>query len=89
MEKLNKTKITLLCGIGLFSFGVNAKPTEVNLADAGVINEERILYWLEKRGVIDKEFSETQKQAALSAYISKTASTGDRALPEMVMRAER
>ena len=89
MEALKKTKITLLCGIGLFSFSAFAKPVKANLADAGVINEERILYWLEKRGVIDKEFSEAQKQAALRTYISKTASTGDRVLPEMVMRAER
>ena len=39
--------------------------------DAGVINKERILYWLEKRGELSKNATNEQKQRALTSYLAK------------------
>ena len=89
MDKLQKSKVALLCGLSLFSLGVNAKPIKESLADAGVINEERILYWLEKRGVIAADSSEADKQTALTEYLSKAVSVDNKKLPEMVLKAEK
>jgi len=45
---------------------VHSSPT-----DAGVINQERILYWLEKRGEVAANASAEQKAAAIKAYLAK------------------
>ncbi|MET1257392.1 immune inhibitor A domain-containing protein [Aliikangiella maris] len=37
--------------------------------DLGVINEERIIYWLIKRGELSADATEQQKRAAIEAYI--------------------
>ncbi|MBM7071987.1 immune inhibitor A [Shewanella sp. 202IG2-18] len=90
MEKLQKTKLAIVCGAGLLALGFNvvAKPIKQNLADAGVVNQERILYWLEKRGVISKDASEVEKQAALEAYLSKTSSQSKDSYPALALKAE-
>lgn len=40
-------------------------------ADAALINESRILYWLEKRGELPPMASEQTKQEALKAYLTR------------------
>ena len=40
-------------------------------ADAGVINKERILYWLEKRGELSINATDEQKKQALTDYLTK------------------
>ncbi|RYV02476.1 peptidase M6 [Shewanella sp. OPT22] len=90
MEKLQKTKLAIVCGAGLLALGFNvvAKPIKQSLADAGVVNQERILYWLEKRGVISKDASEAEKQAALEAYLSKASSQSKENYPTLALKAE-
>lgn len=45
--------------------------TLVPAADAGVINEERILYWMIKRGELAADATDEQKRAALTAYTQR------------------
>lgn len=45
------------------------------IKDAGVINKERIIYWLIKRGELAKDASEKEKLAAFNRYISLNKST--------------
>ena len=40
-------------------------------SDAGIINKERILYWLEKRGELTPNATDKQKKQALDSYIAK------------------
>lgn len=56
-------------------------------ADAGVINKERILYWLIKRGEVSADASDSVKQAAIEAYIAR-ASLAQPKEPRMVIEAE-
>ncbi|MGR6500463.1 immune inhibitor A domain-containing protein [Shewanella sp. Koi 1] len=56
-------------------------------ADAGVINKERILYWLIKRGEVSADASDSVKQAAVEAYIAR-ASLAQPKEPRMVVEAE-
>lgn len=42
------------------------------IKDAGVINKERILYWMVKRGELAKDASEKEKLAAFNRYIAGT-----------------
>jgi immune inhibitor A len=61
-------------------------------ADAGVINKERILYWLEKRGELAVQASDKQKSDALAHYLAKKtfqAKTLPLALAKKVNAAER
>ncbi len=44
--------------------------------DPGVINKERIIYWLTKRGELSFNASETEKQQALSRYLKHTKNGG-------------
>lgn len=56
-------------------------------ADAGVINKERILYWLIKRGEVSEDASDSVKQAAVEAYIAR-ASLAQPKEPRVVIEAE-
>ncbi|MEL4431862.1 immune inhibitor A domain-containing protein [Shewanella mangrovisoli] len=56
-------------------------------ADAGVINKERILYWLIKRGEVSADASDSVKQAAVEAYIAR-ANLAQPKEPRMVIEAE-
>jgi len=47
----------------------------VNPTDMGVINQERILYWLEKRGELLPNASEYDKQQALKQYLANRATS--------------
>ncbi|RDX36446.1 M6 family metalloprotease domain-containing protein [Kangiella sp. HD9-110m-PIT-SAG07] len=44
----------------------NQSPTPI---DPALVNEERIIYWLEKRGDITESSSEAERDAALSRYL--------------------
>lgn len=61
-------------------------------ADPGIINKERILYWLEKRGELSLQATQEQKNLALANYLSKK-SFQPKALPlvlaKKVLAAER
>ena len=39
--------------------------------DAGVINKEQILYWLEKRGELSTNATKEQKKLALTRFLAK------------------
>ena len=61
-------------------------------ADAGVINKERILYWLEKRGELSINATDQQKKQALSNYLIKKSfqpKVLPQALSKKVVAAER
>jgi immune inhibitor A len=45
-------------------------------ADAGVINKERILYWLEKRGNVSPNATQEEKELAVAKYLSKKSFAG-------------
>ncbi|WP_444995127.1 immune inhibitor A domain-containing protein [Aliikangiella sp. IMCC44359] len=69
----------LLVLIFLFSSLVLAKPVpkanDIAPKDLSVINEERIIYWLIKRGELSATATETEKREAIEKYI------GDRSNP--------
>lgn len=56
-------------------------------ADAGVINKERILYWLIKRGEVSEDASDSVKQAAVEAFIARESFAQPKE-PRMVIEAE-
>ncbi|WP_028110980.1 immune inhibitor A domain-containing protein [Ferrimonas futtsuensis] len=58
---------TALVTVGLAS-SVQAAPRQVQLADPGVINPERIEYWMAKRGEIDDSHSRTEIDAKIAQY---------------------
>lgn len=47
---------------------VNAKSYQSSPTDIGVVNKERILYWLEKRGELEQQ---QDKDAAIASFIGK------------------
>ena len=49
-------------------------------ADAGVINKDRILYWLIKRGEVAADDSDSVKQEAIEAYIHRATLAQPKAL---------
>lgn len=56
-------------------------------ADAGVINKDRILYWLIKRGEVAADASDSVKQEAIEAYIHRATLTQPKA-PRIEVEAE-
>ncbi|GIU07055.1 immune inhibitor A domain-containing protein [Shewanella morhuae] len=56
-------------------------------ADAGVINKDRILYWLIKRGEVATDASDSVKQAAIEAYIYR-ATLAQPKTPRIEVEAE-
>jgi immune inhibitor A len=67
----------LLCFLVLISHApLQAENTSKSIsksapADAGVINKDRILYWLEKRGELSIDATNEQKNLAFTDYLSK------------------
>ena len=59
-----------------------AETHQHSLADAGIINEQQILYWMIKRGELAKDATEQERQAALSRYLSKTV--GGQSKPALI-----
>ena len=66
--KLLSSIVLLTCSLSV-SAATQTKTTSI--ADPGVINESRILYWLEKRGELNANASEDEKQQAIKAYLGK------------------
>lgn len=56
-------------------------------ADAGVINKDRILYWLIKRGEVAADDSDSVKQEAIEAYIHRATLAQPKA-PRIEVEAE-
>lgn len=56
-------------------------------ADAGVINKDRILYWLIKRGEVAADASDSVKQEAIEAYIHRATLAQPKA-PRIEVEAE-
>ncbi|MCL1090199.1 immune inhibitor A [Shewanella profunda] len=56
-------------------------------ADAGVINKDRILYWLIERGEVSVDASDSVKQAAVEAYIHRATLAQPKA-PRIEVEAE-
>jgi immune inhibitor A len=54
-----------------FAYGESIQPTKYSPADAGVVNKDRILYWLIKRGELAADASASAKQQALNTYLLK------------------
>ncbi len=59
-----------LC-VALASANVLAESHSHAPGDAGVVNEQQILYWMVKRGELAKDATEAEKRAALKGYLSK------------------
>lgn len=53
--------------------------------DHGVVNQERILYWLEKRGELAKDATPEQKKAALAKYIG-SPKHADKKIPNEIKK---
>ena len=74
-----KIKLFTFLAIMICVFSGVAKEKQMNAAvisssstaDLGVINKERILYWLEKRGELSSNASEKQKQNAVNNTLAK------------------
>ena len=78
-------KLQHLIGITLLAsaFSLHANSLDGNKtfshaapADAGVINKERILYWLEKRGSLAADATKEEKKLALAQYLNKKSFDG-------------
>lgn len=50
---------------------VNAVENKVSIVDNALINQERIEYWLKKRGIITSNDNEAEKKNKINAYINQ------------------
>ncbi|MCE9687892.1 immune inhibitor A [Shewanella sp. AS16] len=50
-----------------------AAPIQGTPADAGVVDREQVLYWLLKRGELAADASDEEKQAAVAAFLARSA----------------
>lgn len=68
-------KLRVLSALSMLAVGANAIAATSTFgsapADPGVINQERIIYWMTKRGELPANATAEQKAAALKAYLSK------------------
>ncbi len=72
---MKPSMLTMLCGAILATSVVSsnaADSTSVSLRDPGVINNERIIYWLKKRGELEQDASEAEIKDALKNYLKNT-----------------
>ena len=69
------SKIALLTSLVSFS-GISYADSIVNegSTDLGVLNKDRILYWLEKRGELSASASDEERQKAFDDYLAKRMS---------------
>lgn len=81
-------KIKLLAGLLAAAIipSVNAAALEsgaqVSPKDPALVNHERIIYWLEKRGELDANATDSQREAALATYL-KGVRSNNVALPKI------
>ena len=85
---MRSTKSVIAFGLllALISGASMAAPNHTP-ADAGVINKDRILYWLIKRGEVATDASDSVKQAAIEAYIHR-ATLAQPKTPRIEVEAE-
>ena len=85
---MRSTKSVIALGLllALISGACMAAPNHTP-ADAGVINKDRILYWLIKRGEVATDASDSVKQAAIEAYIHR-ATLAQPKTPRIEVEAE-
>lgn len=87
MFKLSKIALlTSLVTCSALSYAdtfVNAGST-----DFGVVNKDRILYWLEKRGELSANASDEEKQQAFESYIADRMSNQNNKLPKSLMNKQ-
>ena len=85
---MRSTKSVIALGLllALISGACMAAPNHTP-ADAGVINKDRILYWLIKRGEVATDASDSVKQAAIEAYIYR-ATLAQPKTPRIEVEAE-
>lgn len=85
---MRSTKSVIAFGLllALISGASMAAPNNTP-ADAGVINKDRILYWLIKRGEVATDASDSVKQAAIEAYIHR-ATLAQPKTPRIEVEAE-
>ena len=82
-------KIKLLSGLlaaallPSVSAAVVENQVETTPKDPALVNEERILYWLEKRGELGQDASELERKAALENYLEGLYSSNKVALPKI------
>jgi len=76
MFKLTPIHSLLLAGAVAATGFVAAAPQDevISLRDPGVINKERIVYWLKKNGAIEEHASQAVIEQALNNYLRNTAS---------------
>ncbi|QYK05251.1 immune inhibitor A domain-containing protein [Shewanella zhangzhouensis] len=76
VKRFNTPKLCAL-GILLALAGGQAlaAPAMGSPADSGVINKERVLYWLIKRGEIAEDASDEAKAAAVAAFVARAKSS--------------
>jgi immune inhibitor A len=72
MSKLTKYQGLAVSSLLLACSSVAVAATQTGTpADAGLINEQQVLYWLIKRGEVSADASEAEKQAAVDAFVSR------------------
>lgn len=72
---MKKSLLTLACGSLLSVSAINALAADsmpISLRDPGVINKERIVYWLKKRGELKQDASVEEINRALQSYLKNT-----------------
>lgn len=67
----------------LLSLPIEAIPLQNVSADAGIINEKQIQYWLMKRGVLTNEATPIQKHSAVIEFVGALAHGSNKALIEL------
>jgi len=76
--------ISLILLMSLSSLVFGAADQKQTTMDPGVINEEKILYWLVKRGELSSNATEVEKRAALKYYL-RGSERGSYHLPKMLV----
>ncbi|OBT04225.1 peptidase M6 [Shewanella sp. UCD-FRSSP16_17] len=70
-SQLGFTPLALTLSLALSASSIAAPVKYTSPADAGVINEPQIIYWLTKRGELSPDATELQKQQAVAEFTRK------------------
>jgi len=89
MKNIKFTAITFILILIGFNTPISGKEIHNNkvFKDPGVINKERILYWLTKRGELKANATEAEKKIALKNYLRRAENGGYR-LPAKLAKAK-
>lgn len=72
---MKHTTIYSLLALALTTPLAQAAEKSITPKDPALVNQERILYWLEKRGEIQSTASESEKELAVKQYLGKSLNT--------------